>query len=428
MPYTLTRLPNHTVEITAQLPATTVAEERQKVIQSYRRHARIPGFRPGKAPESAVRARFADEIRAELREQLAETAWREVLDGEDNLQPLTQPTIEAADLDDDGGFQMTAKLEVRPHLELPELEGFRLPEVDVEPTSAEIDEELERLREQQAAWEPVADDARAEDGMLVEADLHGEMEGSDDEPYAEEGARFVLGSESVPAEVNAALQGAAAGDERTAERRFPDDDDNPDRAGKAVAYRIRVKSLKRKALPELDDELAKGVGLDSLDELTDRVRDAVRRRKVAQRREDWRRAALDHLEADADVNELPSSLVQSAVHEDLNRFAYSLAMRGVSPESEDINWQEMAARFEPGARKRVLDNLVLEQLSRRWEIGVPEAEVDAYVTGEARQLGVPPGEHKANLAKEDRLGQIRHAARMSATVDELIRRAGGEVE
>jgi trigger factor len=428
MPYTVTKLPNHTVEITAELPSTTVDEERRKVIQAYRRNARIPGFRPGKAPESAVRARFADEISAELREQLAETAWREVLDGETDLQPLTQPAIEAADLSDDGGFQMTAKLEVRPWLELPDLDGLEISEVDVEPSDAELDEEFDRLREQQAAWEPVDDDARAEDGLLVEADLHGEMEGSDDQPYTEEGARFVLGADGVPAEINEALQGATAGDDRTAERRFPDDDENLDRAGKTVTYRIHVKSLKRKALPDLDDELAKTVGLESLDELRDRVRDAVSRRKEAQRREDWRRAALDHLEANADVNELPSSLVQSAVREDLNRFAYSLAMQGVSPESDDINWQEMAARFEPGARRRVLDNLVLEQLAKTWEIGVPEAEVDAYITGEARQLGVPPGEHKANLAKEDRLGQIRHAARMSATVDELIRRAGGEVK
>ena len=428
MPYTVTRHPNHMLEITAELPAATVDDERRKVIQAYRRHAQIPGFRPGKAPESAVRARFADEIRSELREQLAETAWREVLDGEADLQPLTQPDIETADLGEDGGFQMTAKLEVRPHLELPDLEGFELPDVDVEPAEAEISEELDRLREQHAAWEPVDDTTRAEDGMLVEADLHGEMEGSDEDPYSEENARFVLGSDGIPAEVNESLQGAVVGDDRTAERRFPDDDEHPERAGKTVTYQIHVKGLKRKVLPDLDDELAKGVGVEDVAELTDRVRDAVRRRKVAQRREDWRRAVLDHLEANADVNELPSSLIQSAVREDLNRFAYSLAMQGVAPESDDINWQEMAARFEPGARKRVLDNLVLEQLAKSWQVGVPEAEVDAYITGEARQLGVPPGEHKANLAKEDRLGQIRHAARISATVDELIRRAGGEVE
>jgi FKBP-type peptidyl-prolyl cis-trans isomerase (trigger factor) len=76
----------------------------------------------------------------------------------------------------------------------------------------------------------------------------------------------------------------------------------------------------------------------------------------------------------------------------------------------------------------VADNLILEQLAREWEVGVPEAEVDAYVAAEATQLGIPPAEHKANMAAEDKLDQIRHAARLTAVVDEMIRRAGGEVE
>jgi len=134
------------------------------------------------------------------------------------------------------------------------------------------------------------------------------------------------------------------------------------------------------------------------------------------------------VEAGVDVNELPPSLVSSAVREDLNRFAYSMAMQGVAPSSSDINWQELAARVEPGSRRRVLDMLVLEQLADAWQITVPEADVDAYISLEARQRGIPAGEHKANLAKEHKLDELRGSARISATVDEMIRRVGGEVE
>ena len=105
-----------------------------------------------------------------------------------------------------------------------------------------------------------------------------------------------------------------------------------------------------------------------------------------------------------------------------------LAMQGKNPTEEEIDWQEVSVRMEPEVRKRVLDSLVLEQLAREWEIGVPEEEVEAYVEGDARQKGLPPAEHRANLEKEGRLDEIRHAARVAATVDELIRRAGGEVE
>jgi len=100
----------------------------------------------------------------------------------------------------------------------------------------------------------------------------------------------------------------------------------------------------------------------------------------------------------------------------------------VEPSSAEINWQEMAARMEPGSRRRVLDMLVLEQLADEWQIAVPEADVDAYVSLEARQRGIPAGEHKANLAKEHKLEELRGSARISATVDEMIRRVGGEVD
>jgi FKBP-type peptidyl-prolyl cis-trans isomerase (trigger factor) len=105
-----------------------------------------------------------------------------------------------------------------------------------------------------------------------------------------------------------------------------------------------------------------------------------------------------------------------------------MAMQGMAPDSDQVDWQEMAAKFEPGARKRALDMLVIEQLAEQWEVAVPESEVDAFLSVEAQRLGIPPAEHKANLAKEDRLEGLRHSARSTATIDELIRRGGGEVD
>jgi FKBP-type peptidyl-prolyl cis-trans isomerase (trigger factor) len=116
------------------------------------------------------------------------------------------------------------------------------------------------------------------------------------------------------------------------------------------------------------------------------------------------------------------------VNEDLNRFAYTMAMQGMAPDSDEVDWQEMAAKVEPGARQRALDMLVIEQLADEWQMQVPESEVDAFIAAEAGRLGIPPAEHKANLASEDRLEGLRHSARVSATIDEMIRRAGGEVD
>jgi trigger factor len=425
MTYKLTEQANHKVEVAGSLTTETVDRERAGIVRSIRSRAKLPGFRDGKAPESMIRARFAEDIDTELKEHLGQMVWQEVMEAEEELQPLTAPQIREIGFSDDGAFSLTAELEVRPKYELPDLESAELPEVSLEVSDAEVDTELDRLADQQAVWQPVEDEAAA-DGMLVEADLVGQMDDSEEEPYEENDAQFVLGSEAVPPEVSEALQGAKVGDENVATKTFPEDDEKTDRAGKTVNYTIKVKGLKRKELPEIDDELAKSVGLEDLDELKARVREAIGRKKTADRREEWRRVLLEYLQKDVDVNELPSSLVQNAVNESINRYAYQMAMQGQGPADGDFKWEELAAKAEPSARQHVADNLILEQLAMEWETRVPEAEVEAYIAAEASQHGVPPAEHKANLVAEEKLESIRHAARLTSVVDEMIRRAGGE--
>ena len=427
MPYTLTRRANHTIEISASLEPNEVASERNGIVRTFRGKAQVPGFRPGKAPDAAVRARFANEIGEELQEHLTGILWREVFDGEDEMDPLTNPEISDLEFASDGGFSFKAEFEVRPSYDLPELEKLGLPDVSLDISDPEIDGELIKVQEEQAVWEP-ADDDEAADGMMVEVDLHGEVDDSEDEPYSEEDARFVVGSDSVPPEVNEALQGARVGEKRTAIKALPDDLDDADKAGKKVTYTIEVKSLKSKSLPKIDDDLATTIGLEDLEELRGRIRDVLDQQKRNQRRNTWRRFILDHLANEIDQADLPSSLVQSTVRDQLDRYAYTMAMQGTNVDPEKIDWQEIAAKAEPAARQEVLDTLVLEQLAESWEVPVPEAEVDAYVATEAAREGKPPAEHKANLAAEHKLERIRHAAKIAATVDEMIRRAGGEVE
>jgi trigger factor len=425
MTYKLTEQANHKVEVEGSLTTEIVDRERQRIVRSIRSRAKLPGFRDGKAPDSMIRARFAEDIDSELKEQLSQLVWQEMMEAEDDLRPLTMPQLREIGFAEDGSFSMTAELEIRPSYELPDLSDAELPEISMEITDAEVETELDRLADQQAVWQPVEDDVVAADGLLVEADLTGQMEDTDDEPYEENDAQFVIGSEAVPPEVSEALQGAKIGDEKVASKTFPEDDEKEDRAGKTVNYTIKVKGLKRKELPEIDDELAKSVGLADLAELTTRVREAIGRKKAADRREEWRRALLDYLKRDLDVNELPSSLVQNAVNESINRYAYQMAMQGMGPEDGDFKWEELAAKAEPSARQHVADNLVLEQLAMEWETPVPEAEVEAYIAAEAQQQGIPAAEHKAALVAEDKLESIRHAARLTSVVDEMIRRAGG---
>lgn len=432
MPHEITKKPDFTVEIAASLDAEAVSKERETIVRSLRGQARVPGFRPGKAPLSAIRARYAEEIKGDLVEHLATLLWRQVLE-EDEFEPLTNPEFDAMDFDDDGGFSLRAHLEVRPQWDLPSLEGVTVPEVAVDVSEGEVEAELERVCEEQASWEPAEDAATAVDGMMVEADVTISVEGSEEEPKVEENARIVVGDAGVPPEISEALQGAAAGETKVVDgsiSKEADDGEEPSDPPQQqnIRYSLEIKALKVKAVPEANDDLAKNIGLEDLAELKERIDTVLKNQKLSTRRDQQRRHILDHLEDGMDVDNLPPTLVKDAVNEDLQRFAYQLAMQGQSPDFDQADWHTMRAKIEPASRKRVLDTLILEQLAQQWEVPVPEQDVDDYVAAEAQRKGIPFAEHKANLAAEHKIEQIRHAARMAETVNELLRRAGVEVD
>lgn len=428
MTHQITRHPDHSLEITADLDKTAVNQEREVIARKMRSQARVPGFRPGKAPLSAVRTRYAEEIQEELTEHLAGLLWRQILDDEDEFQPLTQPDFEEMGFGDDGSFSFKARLEVRPIFELPTLDGIELPEHSIEVTEVEVQAELDGVCEENVSWEPAADDAQVVDGVMVEADLTAEVEGSDQPPTNEENARIIVGADGIPNEISEALQGARVGDQRVAVRAVNEEsaegDDAETTTGSAT-YTMTIKAIKEKRLPEIDDELARGMGLDDLDQLKERILEVLGNRKASERRDKWRRHVLDHLEQGIDHENLPPTLVKEAVNGDVQRFVYHLAMQGQAPD-EQMDVQALRARFEPESRLRVLDTLILEQLGDTWEVEVPEDDVHAYIAGEAQQKGIPPGEHKANLIKENRFESLRHGALMAAIVSELLKRAGAE--
>ena len=427
MPYKLSSSPNHTVQLNGHLDAETVARERETVLHAIRRHASVPGFRPGKAPVALVKARFATQVKEELEQRLTGMLWQEVLDGEADLRPIADPVVSTLSIDEQDVFRLSAELEVLPRLELAALESLTLPEHPVEVAEAEIDAELTKLCREQAPWEP-AEDTPAADGLMVEADVHSEVVVGEGKPASQEGAQFVLGAEGVPAEITEALRGARVGEERVAETAFASEGEEGGRPARTVRYRMTVKNVRRQVIPEADDSLAKTVGLDSLAALRDRVKEVLLRQKKAARFEAHRRSLLDQLEAGFDLSNLPPSLVRAEVESDLHRFAYTMAMHGVDPGSKEMKWQELAARFEPQSRRRVLDRLVLDQVADKLGLEVPDAVVDAFIEAEAKQVGVAPAEHRAALVKEDRMTAVARAARFSVTETELIRRAGGEVD
>jgi len=407
------------VVLTATVPAERVGTEREKVVVEWMRGVRIDGFRKGKSPRHLVERRYAKEIEDDLTERLVHSVWDEVR-GEEKLRPAGPLEVRDSSLKVDGSFEVSAELDVFPAVELPALDGFTAPEVDVEPATEEIDKYLDTLRERQSQWEP-ADDATVAEGLLVEAEVNGSFPAGGGEPFHEERSLFRVGAGEVFPEIEAAVRGHQVGDEVTAERVLGEEA-GPDKVGTRIAYTIKVKSLRSKRLPSLDDAFATSLGLDGLPALREKAVERLRFENMRKRRDGWRAALVGYLAGGKELA-LPGRLLDEETRKELIDLAAAFAERGIDPR-QGIEWD----KIEPEVRERVAGRLrgeiLLDAAAAELGIVVEDADLDAEVERQARAMGIPFAELKSNLGKRDGLERMRGVIARERAFDEVLRRGG----
>jgi trigger factor len=419
MSYEIERATPCRVVLTATVAPDDVRAEREQVVTSFVRAARMDGFRKGKAPRALVERRFANEIREDLEEHLTRRVWDEARQ-EEKLRPASSLGIRDATWLESGEFRVTGEFDVYPAIELPSTDAFTPPPFELEPSDDEVADAVAQLQERQAVWEPVEGEAAGE-GMLVEAEVNGSFPAGGGEPFSEERSLFQLGKDEVYPEIEAAVAGHGVGDEVEAERVIGEEG-GAESAGTRVAYRVRIKSLRRKRLPEVDDAFAGSVGVEGgVDALRTRVGERLRAARVEHRRENWREALITYLAA-GKVLDLPEEPVRDGVRREMIDFAQALAHRGVDPERSKVDWEKVERETRPKVEQRMRGELLLDALADALAIEVSEAEIDHEVQHQAERIGVPFAELKGNLAKGGGLERVGGVLRRERAVDEVFSR------
>jgi trigger factor len=408
------------VVLTATLPAERVGAEREKVVAEWMRGVRVDGFRKGKSPRHLVERRYAKEIEDDLAERLVHTVWDEVR-AEDSLRPAGPLEVRDSGVKPDGSFELSAELDVFPKVELPALDGFKAPEVDIEPKADEVEKYLEGLRERQAQWEP-ADDEPVDEGLLVEAEVHGSFPAGGGEPFHEERSLFRLGAGEVFPEIEAAVRGRKVGDEVAAERVLGEDA-GPEKMGTRIAYTIKVKGVRRKRVPELDDAFATSLGLEGLPALRDKATERLRFEGMKKRRDAWRAALVAYLAGGQELA-LPEHLLDEETRKELVDLASAFAERGIDPR-QGIEWDKIHPEVRERVAGRLRGELLLDAAAKELGISIDDAEVDAEVERQARAMGIPFAELKGNLGKRGGLDRMRGVIARERAFDEIVRRGGG---
>ena len=379
METTLNELPDSRVQVEVEVPAKDVERATSRAARAMAKEMRMPGFRQGKAPSSLViqRLGFAPVLEQAIREALPEWYERALL--ETRVNPIGDPSIEMVSTPDGEGEPLAFKFEVgvRPVAKLGEYKGLEVGRKEEEVPDDVVEAEIERVREGFARLEPVERAAAEGDSLLI--DFEGSIDGSAFQGGKAEDYLLELGSGQLIEGFEEQLSGAAAGEERQVEVTFPGDYQAEHLAGKDAVFAIKVKEVREKILPELDDEFAADASeFETLAELRADVREKVGAAMGSRAEEDFRIAAVDAA-VDAATVEVPADLVTARATERWERTERQLAQRGMDPNAflqmQGKTREELIEESKPDAERELKREAVVTAIADAEEIEVSDEEL-----------------------------------------------------
>ena len=405
--------------LTVEIPSDLVDAEIDRIAKGYARQARLPGFRPGKAPASVIKQRFRDQIHHDVMHGLIPKAVEEALT-ERGIEPVNTPNITNVALHEGQPLTFTAAVETVPAFDPGDLSTLAATRAITNVTDATVDETLQRLRERAGKFEPV--EARpAADGDTLVADLERTDADGASEPHND--VTVQIGSPANPPGFDANLVGMNAGDTKSFEVHFPADYAVKELADTTVTYKVTVKEIRHRVLPELDDEFAKDVGaFESLGALRDRVRADLQEESAEGTTRQLRADLLSQLAKRLSFDP-PASLVDREMDRRVEEFARQLMQQNMDPRQAGIDWDQFREAQREPAMASVASALVLDEIARREHLTVAPEEVDKEVERFAERAGRTPAALRAQLEKEGGVSRLMVGLRREKAVDLAMSRA-----
>jgi trigger factor len=407
-------------ELELEIPAEDVSKATERVAKEISRVARVPGFRPGKAPLSLIKRRFADDIKGEVLQSLVpERVEKAVV--EEKLSPVSQPQVEKLEFNEGQPLKFRAVFEVLPEFELGKYKGLdiEMPAMDV--TDEDVTKALEETRERAAAFAPVEGRA-VENGDFAQLKLVGTPEGGG-EPIQADSVLCHVGAEETMAPFNQNLRGANVGDHKDFDVDYPADYPDQKLAGKKFHYAADVTGIKIKKLPELNDDFAKDVSdATTLDELKKKIRESLEHQRDHRQKDLQRERVIFELVKMHDFP-VPESLVEHQKDVRLERVVRSLAQQGVDPRAVNLDWVTLRQRQEERAKEDVKAELIIDKIASTEQIDLTDEEMEHELEHMAGHSGESAEAIRARLTKQGALDRMKAKLRSDKTLDWLAQNA-----
>ncbi|HKR61493.1 MAG TPA: trigger factor [Pyrinomonadaceae bacterium] len=419
-------------EIKIELEPEIVRQTFDTVSDRYAKQASVPGFRKGHAPRSVVRTRFKSEIRGDVLRELIPEAVNNALEKHE-LSAIGEPDVhlensESLEQIGDAPISFHVGVEVFPKVELGSYKGLEATRRIRPITDDDVTQMLDQLREASAALQPV-EDRGAELGDTVTVSFHGTFL---DQPEGAEPAEDInvadvdvnLGGPGVQQEFTDNLLGVSADAEKTFSVDYPEDFTSKGLAGKKVEYQAKVSAVRRKELPEIDDEWARSLGeeFESVQTLRTKIREDLERRAAADADHHLRSEVMRQLLA-AHQFEVPQSFVDQQTNFRMENVVREMIGRGIDPRSQELNWEGAREELKGQAEDDVRGSMLLEHIADAEQIKVSDEEIAAEIETIAQASRQPIEQVRATLTKDGGERSIAHRLRNRKALDLLIENA-----
>ena len=410
--------------LVVEIPSTVVDAEIDRVTRTYSRAARIPGFRPGKVPVKLVKQRFRQQILHDVAHDLIPRAVDDAL-RERGVEPVDTPDIADVVVDEGQPLKFTASFETVPPIDPGDYASISLRRQPAVLEADAVESTLTQLQNRMARYEPVEDRA-IEMGDTVTVDLNRRAAGSDENDRHQD-VSVELGAPANPPGFDAELLGLSPGAEKQFTIQYSEDYTIKELAGTSVAYDVVVKAIRRRVVPDLDDELAKDIGADTLDALRERVRQDLLREAEQNAERQVRVDLLKELSSRVTI-EVPQTLLDREMDRRTEEFARRLVEQRIDPQKTNIDWNQFRESQRATAQEAVKSALVLDEVARREGVVVTGEDIERELGGYAERAGRSIAAVRATLEKEGGLGRLQAGLRREKAVDFLLSRARIERE
>ena len=377
-----------------KVPASELKTKLDERIEEIRPSMRLKGFRPGKVPAAHVRKMFGRDLMGELVNKLVDETNQKALE-QNELRPAGQPSVR---LDADMEAVIKGEADLAYHMDIdvmPEFTPADVAEIAVtrpvaEVSDEQINEALGRIAEQNTQFEPRAKTAKAKDGDAVVIDFVGKVDGVAFEGGTAEQQSVVLGANRFIPGFEEQLVGVKTGEEKELNVTFPEDYPSADLAGKPAVFEVKVQEVRAPKTPELDDDFAKGLGLEDIEQLKGLVKDQLKAEHDNASRSKAKRDLLDKLD-DAHSFDLPPNMVEQEFAQIWQQLQTEMDAGRVSDEDKAKSEDELKEEYRKISERRVRLGLVLAEIGRIADVRITEQEVNQALIAEARQY---PGQER----------------------------------